>query len=53
MRVLWPDKISNAGLQCASTGQEAIGIILQQRRWRWLGPVLRMETTAHARTVLT
>ena len=34
------------------TGQDAIGIILQRRRWRWLGHVLTMEPAAHARAAL-
>ena len=46
MRVFWPNKISNAR-------QKGMGIILQRRRWRWLGHVLRMEPTARARTALT
>ena len=49
MRGFWPNKISNASLLQA-TRQVAMRTILQ-RRWKWLGHVLRMEPTA--RTALT
>ena len=52
MQAFWPNKIFNTRLQHA-TGREAIKIFLQRRRWRWLGFVLRMKPTAHARIALT
>ena len=50
MRVFCPIKISRL-LQ--ATGHETMETTLQRRRWKWLGHVLRMEPTAHARTALT
>ena len=52
MRVFWPNRISNERL-LQTTAQEEMVVILKRRRWKWLGHVMRLDTSIPARTALT
>ena len=51
LRIFWPVKISNENL-LDKCGQEDMAIIVAQRRWRWIGHVLRREPESISRTAL-
>ncbi len=50
-RIFWPNKISNKDL-LSSCNLEPVSIVVQKRRWRWLGHVLRMRADPVPRVVL-
>ncbi|KAL9967989.1 hypothetical protein ACROYT_G026312 [Oculina patagonica] len=50
-RIFWPNKISNKDL-LSSSNLEPVSIVVQKRRWRWLGHVLRMRADSVPRVAL-
>ena len=51
MRIHWPNTISNEELH-SQTNTEPISTQIQQRRWRWIGHVLRQKTDSLSRVAL-
>ena len=51
LRISWPETISNQQL-LARCKQESMDTIIMQRRWRWLGHVMRKEQDNITRTAL-
>ena len=51
LRIHWPNTITNEELH-RRTRSEPITIQVQRRRWRWIGHVLRQQTTAISRVAL-
>ena len=51
LRIYWPQTISNYEL-CRRTGTEPITQQVRQKRWRWIGHVLRMPPAALPRVAL-
>ena len=51
LRIFWPKTISNQQLftQC---NQESMGTIIMQKRWRWIGHIMRQDTDSITRTAL-
>ena len=51
LRIFWPNRISNNDLlrQC---GTESMSTLITQRRWRWIGHVLRMQPGSIPRVAL-
>ena len=52
LRVHWPNIITNADLY-ARTGTRPLSCTIRQRRWRWIGHILRRGSEEHERTALT
>ena len=50
-RIYWPQKITNKELY-QRTGQRDIFTAIMQRRWRWLGHVIRKDRDSITRTAL-
>ncbi|KAL9981919.1 hypothetical protein ACROYT_G010683 [Oculina patagonica] len=50
-RIYWPQKITNKELY-QRTGQRDIAMVIKQRRWRWLGHVIRKGRDSITRTAL-
>ncbi|XP_068749524.1 uncharacterized protein [Montipora capricornis] len=50
-RICWPQKITNKELY-QRTGQRDITTVIMQRRWRWLGHVIRKDRDSITRTAL-
>ena len=50
-RIYWPQKITNKELY-QRTGQRDITMVITQRRWRWLGHVIRKDRDSITRTAL-
>ena len=50
-RIYWPQKITNKELY-QRTGQRDITTVVKQRRWRWLGHVIRKDRDSITRTAL-
>ena len=50
-RIYWPQKITNKELY-QRTGQRDITMVIMQRRWRWLGHVIRKDRDSITRTAL-
>jgi hypothetical protein len=48
----WPLKVSNEEVR-KRAGFDKTSITIKRRRWRWLGHVLRMKNTRHAKLALT
>ena len=51
LRVFWPETISNQHL-LARCNQDSMETIIMQRRWRWIGHVMRREPDNISRTAL-
>ena len=51
LNIRWPQTISNKDVQ-EKTGINDINLEITKRRWRWLGHVLRMDSTRHTKTAL-
>jgi hypothetical protein len=51
MRIFWPNTISNDEL-LAQCHQESMKTIIMRRRWKWIGHVLRKESTSITRVAL-
>ena len=51
LHIFWPNTISNVKL-LEKTGLVPISSIVTQRRWRWIGHVLRMDTKELPKTAL-
>jgi len=50
-RIYWPQKITNK--ECyQSTGQRDITTVIKQRRWKWLGHVIKKDRDSITRTAL-
>ena len=52
LKIYWPQKVRNETVR-ERAGMEPISNIVRQRRWKWIGHVLRMDKTKHARIALT
>ena len=50
-RIYWPQKITNKELY-QRTGQRDITTIIKQRRWRWVGYVIKKDRNSITRTAL-
>ena len=50
-RIYWPQKITSKELY-QRTGQRDITTVIMQRRWRWLGHVIRKDRDSITRTAL-
>ena len=50
-RIYWPQKITNKELY-QRTGQRDITMVVKQKRWRWLGHVIRKDRDSIRRTAL-
>ena len=51
-KIYWPTVIPNADLR-KRANVDSISVQVKRRRWRWIGHVLRMNKSEHARTALT
>ena len=51
LRIFWPNVISNDDLYLR-TSFSPITEVIRQRRWRWIGHVLRMPNTMNAKVAL-
>ncbi len=51
LKVRWPQTISNREIR-TRTGINDINEEITKRRWRWLGHVLRMDSSRHTKTAL-
>jgi hypothetical protein len=51
LQIFWPDTISNQQL-LARCNQDSMETIIMQRRWRWIGHVMRREQDNITRTAL-
>ncbi|KAL9980638.1 hypothetical protein ACROYT_G009248 [Oculina patagonica] len=51
LRIFWPQTISNKDLLLRCK-QEDMGTIIMQRRWRWIGHVIRKENESITKTAL-
>jgi hypothetical protein len=52
LRIRWPDKISNEELLHTVETTKASKIIIQ-KRWRWIGHILRRDNNMICTTALT
>lgn len=50
-RIYWPKNITNKELY-QGTGQWDITMVIMQRRWRWIGHVMRKDQASITRTAL-
>ena len=51
-RIFWPEKITNKDLY-KKAGMMPVSDMITDRRWRWLGHVLRLENINNAKVSLT
>ena len=51
-RIFWPEKITNKDLY-KKAEMIRVSDMIADRRWRWLGHVLRLESINHAKVSLT
>jgi len=51
LRIFWPQTISNKDL-LSWCEQEGMGTIIMQRRWRWIGHVIRKDNESITKTAL-
>ena len=52
LRRFWPNHLSKEEL-CEATGSTPISALIQGRRWRWIGHILRTSPNKISRTALT
>ena len=52
LKVYWPQRVSMETVR-ERAGMEPISSMVKKRRWKWIGHVLRMDKTKHARIALT
>ena len=52
LNINWTMFVSNLEIR-RRTNMELISETVRKRRWRWIGHVLRMDRTEHARTAIT
>lgn len=52
LKIYWPQRVSNEEVR-ERAGIEIISVTIKRRRWKWLGHVLRMENTRHAKLAVT
>ena len=48
----WPRRVKNEEVK-RRTKMEKISIVIKRRRWKWLGHVLRMDNTSHAKIAIS
>lgn len=51
LKIFWPNKISNVELW-SKTNQKPVKQILKERKWRWIGHILRREDTNVTKQIL-
>ena len=52
LKIYWPQKVTNEEVR-KRADIEQTSTTIRRRRWKWLGHVLRMENTRHAKIAVT
>lgn len=52
LKIYWPQKVTNEEVR-SRAGIEKVSDTIKRRRWKWLGHVLRMGNTRHAKIAIS
>ena len=52
LKIYWRQKVTNEEVR-RRAGIEKISIAIKQRRWKWLGHILRMDNTRHVKVAIS